>query len=229
MPGLARVGSASSGILSHSAHNRAARHPHSARQQGTHYGQAFSKAANPGIASRIRALTTALTQPFTHTWQRFRREPLTTRLGHPRIVWTLMLLISLIAAVATSLAAWKAGPNTALPELDSNFYSTLSQNLLSAAGLYCIIILALQKVQLNARNPGLFYGFLIASAVGTFVSTVVYMVHTRTSMVLAYVAALTQLLATLQLIVAKGSRVKGLQVNVENLEGDLARLRVARS
>lgn len=236
MPGMNGTGSASSGIFSPAAHGLTQKH-HLAKRQDTHYAQAFQKAPQSGtfhrvsgrFTQRLKAACSPIVTQIRNQWHYFRQESFTTRLGHPTTVWTLVLLISLASAAATAIAVCQAGPNTSLPEIDSNFYSTLSQNLLSAAGLYCIIIPVLQKVNLNARHPGLFYGFLVASAVGTLVSTMVYLVHTRTSMVMAYVAALLQLLATLQLIVAQGSRVKRLQVNVEDLEGQVTRLRAQRS
>ena len=235
MPGVNRTGSASSGVFAPAANGLTHKH-RPAKRQDTHYAQAFQKAPQDGMLhglttstiGKLKAAYHFITRPFRILWSNFRQEPLPTRLGHPNTVWTLIILISLASAAATILAVCKAGPNISIPEIDSNFYSNLSQTLLSAAGLYCIIIPILLNVNPNVQHPALFYGFLVASAVGTLVSTLVYMAHTRTSMVMAYVAALLQLLATLQLIVAQGTKVKRLQVNVEDLEGKNARLRALR-
>lgn len=133
------------------------------------------------------------------------------RLGHKVTVWTLVLGLAAFGGIATALAAWEAGSNTRVPEVDSNFWSTLSQNSIGAGSLYCILIPILRNEQTDTQNTKLFRFWLLVSGVGALGSSIVYIAHVRTSIVLGYLSSLAQLLATLQLIVDVGKVVVNLE------------------
>ena len=125
----------------------------------------------------------------------------TAMLAHQTMVWTLVLTLAVFGGAAIALAVLEAGPNTQVPEVDSNFWSTLSQNSIGSAALYCLALSILRNDKLDLTRTSLFRFWLAVSAVAAFISTIIYIVHTRTSMILGYLANLAQLLATLQLIV----------------------------
>lgn len=148
---------------------------------------------------------------MTEGYHQLRSMTIMETLGHERAVWGLVLTLAFAGSVATALAIWEAGGSTRIPLVDSNFWSTLSQNLIGAAGLYCIIIPILRKVEVKTDSPKTFRVWLVVSGVGALASTTIYPFHLRTSMALACVSSLAQLLATLQLIEDAGSAVNNLQ------------------
>ncbi|KAK5122148.1 hypothetical protein LTR85_004394 [Meristemomyces frigidus] len=215
-PGIGKTDSSSSGRFAPAAaraRGRTARHsngpqgPTQPKRSGRRWHVSLTDRLCPGFDDKSTELD--------KRWRRLRRMTAMEILGHETTVWTLVLSLALAGSVATAIAVWKAGPGTQSPEVDSNFWSTLSQNVIAAAGLYCIIIPILRKVELKTDNPKTFRFWLVLSAVGALVSTAIYPFQLRTSMVLACISSLAQLLATLQLIEETGSAVKGLQEELE--------------
>lgn len=156
---------------------------------------------------------------YDTVWTRFQRQTWTERFGDIVTVWTLVLGLATFGGVATALAAWKAGSNTKVPEVDSNFWSTLSQNSIGAGSLYCILIPILRNEQTSTQETKLFRFWLFVSGIGALGSSIIYIAHVRTSIVLGYLSSLAQLLATLQLIVDVGKVVVNLEEATWRVDG----------
>ncbi|KAM0205044.1 hypothetical protein ACHAPQ_008842 [Fusarium lateritium] len=120
----------------------------------------------------------------------------------------------------------------ALPAVDSNFYSTLSQCVSSSAGLYVIV-----KPILSSRGgdgiktsfPKVFYTMLTMSLLTSIASAVAYAWSPPASIPLAYVSGLTLNIATLLIIQDSGNQIKEgfvqnqfLESEVLDLEAELA-------
>lgn len=166
-------------------------------------------------------------QQLNVNWQdrlnAFKALSFTKLLGHKITVWALVLLLAFAGAVTTGVAVWGAAPEGEIPQTDGNFWSNLSQNLVGAAGLYCIIIPILRNVGVKGTDSFGFRLCLVASGIGAFISIGVYPVQLRTSMVLAYLSSLFQLLATLQVLEDAAATVGTLGTKNTQLkrEGDM--------
>ena len=148
-------------------------------------------------------------------------EKVSPGIFHRRFVACLIVLVfSITGAVATGLAL-KCSTPVSKPTVDGNFWSMLSQALVGQAGLCCIIIPILRHAKIKARGPRLFKATLILSFTSGIASVIVYPYYVRTNLVLAFVSALAQLLATLQLIEDSDNMIQEASEEIDSLENQL--------
>ncbi|CZR44820.1 uncharacterized protein FPRO_14572 [Fusarium proliferatum ET1] len=150
-----------------------------------------------------------------------------------------VVLILTAAMPPTIYSTILCGPPDAVPALDSNFYSTLSQFISSLAGLYVIvkpIFSGNKKDKIKTSFPKTFYTMLTLSLLTSLTSAVAYAWSPAASIPLAYVSGLTLNIATLLIIQDSGNQIKetnryneDLVFAVNELEMELAENRAERS
>ncbi|KAF5704878.1 hypothetical protein FGLOB1_8297 [Fusarium globosum] len=150
-----------------------------------------------------------------------------------------VVLILTAAMPPTIYSTILCGPPDAVPALDSNFYSTLSQFISSLAGLYVIvkpIFSGNKKDKIKTSFPKTFYTMLTLSLLTSLTSAVTYAWSPAASIPLAYVSGLTLNIATLLIIQDSGNQIKetnryneDLVFAVNELEMELAENRAERS
>ncbi|KAG5814132.1 hypothetical protein H9Q74_007923 [Fusarium xylarioides] len=128
-----------------------------------------------------------------------------------------VVLILVAAMPPTIYSTILCGPPEAVPAVDSNFYSTLSQFISSLAGLYVIakpLFSRNQKDEIKTSFPKTFYTMLALSLLTSLTSAVAYAWSPAASIPLAYVSGLTLNIATLLIIQDSGNQIK--ETNREN-------------
>ncbi|PNP74351.1 hypothetical protein FNYG_12400 [Fusarium nygamai] len=150
-----------------------------------------------------------------------------------------VVLILTAAMPPTIYSTILCGPPDAVPALDSNFYSTLSQFISSLAGLYVIVKPLFnrnKKDEIKTSFPKTFYTMLTLSLLTSLTSAVTYAWSPAASIPLAYVSGLTLNIATLLIIQDSGNQIKetnryneDLVFAVNELEMELAENRAERS
>ena len=86
------------------------------------------------------------------------------------------------------------------PTLDSNFYSTFSQAMLSLLTIYLTILPPLRNRSLNLRYRSWYFLCLLFSAIASVVSFAVYPSQPITSLIFGFGASFTQVVGTLLLV-----------------------------
>lgn len=139
IPGIYKTGSASSG---NDMQHPAAAKNRKVKQSGL--PQYRDGSASPprrrSMGAGIKLVGGSVSDFIANVWNHARDKGIMRILGAQGTVWSLVLILAFVGSVCTAIAVWKAGPQLPIPELDSNFYSTVSQNSIGAGGLYCIII-----------------------------------------------------------------------------------------
>ncbi|KAM0549051.1 hypothetical protein ACHAPJ_009626 [Fusarium lateritium] len=141
----------------------------------------------------------------------------------------LPVIVFLIAAMAPTIySTIICETPDALPALDSNFYSTLSQCISSFAGLWVIIKPVSspnEKDKVKTRFPNVFNTMLALSLLTSVASVVSYAWSPRVSIPLAYASGLALNIATLLIIQDSGNQIRETNEEVAYLENILAERR----
>lgn len=132
-------------------------------------------------------------------------------LSEKTTVYLIVVLFCLVGAVSTGLAVWRADPAHRVPNVDGNFFATLSQSNVALAAIYCIVIPILRGARNPVGRPWIFFCWLVLGVLAAFVSSVVYPFCEGVCLAAGYVSAVAQLAATLQWIQGSSRRIINLE------------------
>jgi hypothetical protein len=125
----------------------------------------------------------------------------TWRLGHRTTVLFLVPSLMVLSAIFVGISVTRSrSPINVSPLFDDdNFFSNVSQTVLSLTSLYCMIIPLLRCRELPLR----LFWFRVAicvSALAGIASAVVYSFQWQASVILGFISGISQVVATVQLI-----------------------------
>jgi hypothetical protein len=146
------------------------------------------------------------TQDFSRILTPARRRRSCTRLLNFIIYKSTVLCLTLlfagisVALIAVSVLHDQAEGSQNKPTLDSNFYSTFSQAMLSLLTIYLTILPPLRSRSLHLRYWSWFLLLLLLSAGASVISLAVYPSQPVTSLMFGYGAGFAQVVSTLLLV-----------------------------
>ncbi|KIW74958.1 hypothetical protein Z517_11729 [Fonsecaea pedrosoi CBS 271.37] len=146
-------------------------------------------------------------------------------LGDRQSAYRIVSFFAIVGLASTILSIWKCTPSAISVQLDSNFWSTLGQTVVSFAGLYTIILPILRKADFYVSNKVAFYSMMVSSLVTAALGIIVYHFQTRTSLVLNFLSSIAQLFATLHLVDSAGDRLTGLHREISGQQSEIDMLR----
>jgi predicted permease len=120
-------------------------------------------------------------------------------IGHKTTVLFLVPIFTVLSALLTGISITRSGSTPSPLLSDDNFFSNLSQTVLSLVSLYCMTIPLLRSRDL----PLPLFWFQVCvfvSAVAGIASAVVYPFQWQVSGVLGFESGIAQVVATVQLI-----------------------------
>jgi hypothetical protein len=159
-----------------------------------------------------------------------RRAFMKSVVGHDNTVYAIISLGFIASIVVQAFAVLRnkednngSGRKPMRANIDSNFYSTLSQTFTAILSIFTIIIPILrQKSQQELiQHKPLWYFFLILSLLTSIAAAAVYPWQGVASSIIAYVSTAAQLAATLQVILGQSKQVQHLEYSVARLRESL--------
>lgn len=154
------------------------------------------------MSNALKAWTTIMLGLVHDLTDHRSRRTVESFIKHPSTVLFLALFTVAVSAVlaATSVFQPRASICNTVPLIDDNFFSSLSQTILSIFSAYLILLPPLRARHLRIRYPFWFRVSLTVSVLLSITSSSIYPFYWQPSVLFGYVASLSQVIATLQLI-----------------------------
>jgi hypothetical protein len=166
---------------------------HAARGNSTNF---------PRFQRRIDAFAQEVSRILKPARSRHSRTKFLNFIIHKSTVLCLTLLLSgtSVALIAVSALHAQTEASQDKPPLDSNFYSTFSQAMLSLLTIYLTVLPPLRSRSLHLRYRSWFWLLLLLSAAASVLSLAVYPSQPVTSLMFGYGAGFAQVVSTLLLV-----------------------------
>jgi hypothetical protein len=170
------------------------------------------------LASSLGALGRRLGTYVSSNGRHSSRNKTLDFLIHRSTVLCLTLCLVSLSMALITVSIIHAQADVSQVSLDSNFYSTFSQAMLSLLTIYLTILPPLRSRSLNLRYRSWFWLCLLFSAVASVFSLAVYISQQTVSLIFAYGSGFAQVVSTLLLVecverAVNAGVISGLEMN----------------